>query len=95
MRTGRRVSPDNGLTGWNMSWAQWRSGSAATGAVGSALRQPYGEAHPERSVETAVVRTSLETLVAEGQAERAKQGNSVFYSHPATPRRTPPNRLQR
>jgi hypothetical protein len=24
----RTVSPDNGLNGWNMSWAQWKAGSA-------------------------------------------------------------------
>ncbi|WP_229698202.1 L,D-transpeptidase [Wenjunlia tyrosinilytica] len=25
----RTVSPDNGLNGWNLSWAQWKAGSAA------------------------------------------------------------------
>ncbi|MGV9343274.1 L,D-transpeptidase [Streptomyces spiralis] len=25
----KTVSPDNGLNGWNMSWAQWKAGSAA------------------------------------------------------------------
>ncbi|MFF0967962.1 L,D-transpeptidase [Streptomyces sp. NPDC003703] len=25
----RTVSPDNGLNGWNMSWSQWKAGSAA------------------------------------------------------------------
>ncbi|MEU4149973.1 L,D-transpeptidase [Streptomyces sp. NPDC026659] len=25
----RTVSPDNGLNGWNMDWAQWKAGSAA------------------------------------------------------------------
>ncbi|WP_112468821.1 L,D-transpeptidase [Streptomyces triticisoli] len=25
----RTIAPDNGLNGWNMSWAQWKAGSAA------------------------------------------------------------------
>jgi hypothetical protein len=24
----KTVAPDNGLNGWNMSWAQWKAGSA-------------------------------------------------------------------
>lgn len=27
---GEQVSPDNGLGGWNLSWEQWRAGSALT-----------------------------------------------------------------
>ncbi|MEU2561889.1 hypothetical protein ABZ626_21530 [Streptomyces longispororuber] len=38
--------------------------------------------HPERAVKTTVVRTTLENLVAKGQAQRSKQKNSVFYSAP-------------
>ncbi|GHE76346.1 hypothetical protein GCM10018785_50730 [Streptomyces longispororuber] len=38
--------------------------------------------HPERPVKTTVVRTTLENLVAKGQAQRSKQKNSVFYSAP-------------
>lgn len=41
-----------------------------------------GEAHPERDIKTTVVRTTLEALVARYQAQRTKQGSSVFYSAP-------------
>ncbi|ANP52524.1 hypothetical protein J2Z21_000004 [Streptomyces griseochromogenes] len=48
------------------------------------------ERHPERTVRTTVVRTTLEGLVAKNQAQRTKQGTSVFYTtsdtaSPATP----------
>ncbi|KAF5999212.1 BlaI/MecI/CopY family transcriptional regulator [Streptomyces sp. WAC00263] len=38
------------------------------------------QAHPDRSVKTTVVRTTLEGLVAKGHAHRTKQGSSVFYT---------------
>ncbi|MER5699830.1 hypothetical protein ABT255_50575 [Streptomyces mirabilis] len=38
------------------------------------------QAHPDRSVKTTVVRTTLEGLVAKSHAHRAKQGSSVFYT---------------
>ncbi|MGI5380590.1 hypothetical protein ACQEV2_41585 [Streptomyces sp. CA-251387] len=41
-----------------------------------------GQAHPERQIATKVVRVTLEGLVAKSQAERAKQGKSVFYTAP-------------
>jgi cell division septum initiation protein DivIVA len=47
-----------------------------------------GQAHPERRIKTTVVRTTLENLVAKSQAQRSKQGNSVFYSTPDTPGQT-------
>ncbi|MGC0373084.1 hypothetical protein [Streptomyces sp. SAI-229] len=40
------------------------------------------QAHPERSVKTTVVRSTLEGLVARNQAQRTKQGSSVFYTTP-------------
>ncbi|MFF2852015.1 hypothetical protein ACFVT5_37645 [Streptomyces sp. NPDC058001] len=40
-------------------------------------------AHPDRSVKTTVVRTTLEGLVARSHAHRTKQGSSVFYTAPA------------
>lgn len=43
-----------------------------------------GQQHPERTVKTTVVRTTLEGLVAKSQAQRTKQGNSVFYTGPDT-----------
>ncbi|MEU9351359.1 hypothetical protein AB0D65_10110 [Streptomyces griseoloalbus] len=41
-----------------------------------------GQAHPERTVRTTVVRSTLEGLVARNQAQRSKQGSSVFYTAP-------------
>jgi hypothetical protein len=39
-----------------------------------------GQAHPQRDIAAKVVRVTLEGLVAKSQAERSKQGRSVFYS---------------
>jgi hypothetical protein len=39
-------------------------------------------AHPERGIKITVVRTTLEGLVAKNQAQRTKQGASVFYIAP-------------
>ncbi|GGT01109.1 hypothetical protein [Streptomyces chromofuscus] len=47
--------------------------------VATALSQ----VHPDRGIKTTVVRTTLENLVAKNQAQRTKQGSSVFYT--ATP----------
>lgn len=41
-----------------------------------------GQQHPERTIKTTVVRTTLEGLVAKTLALRAKQGSSVFYTAP-------------
>ncbi|WP_406212683.1 hypothetical protein [Streptomyces canus] len=38
--------------------------------------------HPERTIKATVVRTTLEGLVARNQAQRTKQGTSVFYTSP-------------
>ncbi|MFE2535643.1 hypothetical protein [Streptomyces sp. NPDC059371] len=38
------------------------------------------QTHPERRIQTNVVRTTLENLVAKSHAHRAKQGTSVFYT---------------
>ncbi|MDQ0710826.1 cobalamin biosynthesis Mg chelatase CobN [Streptomyces luteogriseus] len=42
-----------------------------------------GQAHPQRDISVKVVRVTLEGLVAKSQAERSKQGRSVFYTAPA------------
>ncbi|TQJ57686.1 MULTISPECIES: hypothetical protein [Streptomyces] len=39
-----------------------------------------GQAHPERAIKTTVIRTTLEGLVAKTQAQRSRQGSSVFYT---------------
>jgi cell division septum initiation protein DivIVA len=41
-----------------------------------------GRRHPERTIKATVVRTTLEGLVARNQAQRSKQGTSVFYTSP-------------
>ncbi|MET9458504.1 hypothetical protein ABZY05_26075 [Streptomyces canus] len=41
-----------------------------------------GRQHPERTIKATVVRTTLEGLVARNQAQRTKQGTSVFYTSP-------------
>ncbi|MFJ8142254.1 hypothetical protein [Streptomyces sp. NPDC096013] len=43
------------------------------------------QAHPERNIKTKVVRVTTEGLVAKSQAQRTKQGASVFYTAPAAP----------
>jgi hypothetical protein len=47
------------------------------------------QAHPERGVKNTVVRTTIENLVAKGQAQRTKQGRSVYYTAPDAPQPTP------
>ncbi|MFF3334122.1 hypothetical protein ACFYWX_32000 [Streptomyces sp. NPDC002888] len=44
-----------------------------------------GQDHPERGIKTNVVRTTIEGLVAKSQAQRTKQGASVFYTAPDAP----------
>lgn len=38
------------------------------------------KAHPDREIQTKVIRTTLENLVARNHAQRTKQGSSVFYT---------------
>ncbi len=45
------------------------------------------QAHPERNIKTKVVRVTTEGLVAKSQAQRTKQGASVFYTAPPRPGR--------
>lgn len=49
------------------------------------VAQSLGEQYPERGIKTTVVRTTLEGLVAKNQAQRSKQGSSVFYTSPEAP----------
>ena len=44
------------------------------------------QAHPERGIKTKVVRVTTEGLVAKSQAQRTKQGASVFYTAPTAPK---------
>ncbi|MER5199838.1 hypothetical protein ACWD3J_38620 [Streptomyces sp. NPDC002755] len=48
-----------------------------------------GQAHADRSIKTTVVRTTLEGLVAKSQAQRSKQGSSVFYTAAAAAEQAP------
>ncbi|MER6066372.1 hypothetical protein [Streptomyces sp. NPDC001792] len=52
-----------------------RSGPCSAGEVAATL----SEAHPDRTIKTTVVRTTLEGLVARGEARRIKKGHSVHY----------------
>ncbi|MEU9456257.1 hypothetical protein [Streptomyces sp. NPDC048277] len=49
--------------------------------IAEALRQT----HTERTIDTKVVRTTLENLVAKSRIHRTKQGSSVFYTTTGTP----------
>ncbi|MFJ8936447.1 hypothetical protein ACIRL0_12135 [Streptomyces sp. NPDC102365] len=44
-----------------------------------------GQAHPDRTIKTTVVRTTVEGLVAKSHAQRTKQGSSVYYTTTGTP----------
>ncbi|MFD7812832.1 hypothetical protein ACFV6E_07780 [Streptomyces sp. NPDC059785] len=57
-----------------------QSGPRSAAEVTTAL----GKQHPERTVRTTVIRTTLGGLVAKNQAQRAKQGSSVFYTKPGS-----------
>lgn len=54
--------------------------------VATALTQ----AHPDRRIQTNVVRTTLEGLVAKSNAQRVKQGSSVYYTGPDAPEQAAP-----
>ncbi|MFE0654435.1 hypothetical protein ACFVZH_38485 [Streptomyces sp. NPDC059534] len=58
--------------------------TSSTPCSASEVTTALGEQHRDRHIQTTVVRTSLENLVAKGQAHRTKQGSSVFYTA-ATP----------
>ncbi|MER6348736.1 hypothetical protein ACWC10_04555 [Streptomyces sp. NPDC001595] len=47
------------------------------------------EIHPERAIKSTVVRTTLEGLVAKNQAQRSKQGSSVYYTASEAPEPDP------
>ncbi|MEV5175400.1 hypothetical protein AB0L10_30960 [Streptomyces flaveolus] len=47
------------------------------------VTEALGRAYPERGIQSKVVRTTLENLVAKNGAQRTKQGTSVFYVVPA------------
>ncbi|MQY34447.1 hypothetical protein SRB17_24160 [Streptomyces sp. RB17] len=44
------------------------------------VAEALGTAHPDREIQTKVIRTTLENLVARNGAQRTKQGSSVFYT---------------
>ncbi|WP_329549953.1 BlaI/MecI/CopY family transcriptional regulator [Streptomyces sp. NBC_01356] len=48
------------------------------------------QAHPDRTIKTTVVRTTLENLVAKSRVQRTKQGSSVYYTATNTPESTTP-----
>ncbi|MFF8432415.1 BlaI/MecI/CopY family transcriptional regulator [Streptomyces sp. NPDC016566] len=54
------------------------------------VAEALGHAHPDRTIATTVVRTTLENLVAKSLAQRAKQGSAVFYTAASAPEPTAP-----
>ncbi len=52
--------------------------------IAEVLRQ----AHTERTIDTKVVRTTLENLVSKSRIQRTKQGSSVFYTAASAPEPT-------
>ncbi|MFJ9907470.1 hypothetical protein ACIRVK_32065 [Streptomyces sp. NPDC101152] len=50
--------------------------------------------HPERTIKTTVVRTTLEGLVAKNQAQRTRQGRSVYYTTPDAAQSAPQDEPQ-
>ncbi|AKJ08768.1 hypothetical protein ABB07_01550 [Streptomyces incarnatus] len=44
------------------------------------VAEALGKAHPGREIQTKVIRTTLENLVARNAVQRGKQGSSVFYT---------------
>ncbi|MER6566117.1 hypothetical protein ABT288_07965 [Streptomyces sp. NPDC001093] len=44
------------------------------------VTEALDKAHPDREIQTKVIRTTLENLVARNNAQRTKQGSSVFYT---------------
>lgn len=49
------------------------------------VTESVSTAHPERKVQAAVIRNTLEQAVSRGLLERSKQGRSVYYTSAATP----------
>ncbi|MEU9369190.1 hypothetical protein AB0D71_31825 [Streptomyces avermitilis] len=54
------------------------------------ITSALGQTHTDRHIQTNVVRTTLEGLVAKSRAHRSKQGSSVFYTAPGTDGATTP-----
>ncbi len=48
-----------------------------------------GQEHPDRGIKANVVRTTLESLVARNEAQRSKQGTSVYYTAADTAQAAP------
>jgi hypothetical protein len=55
------------------------------------VAEALGKAHPDREIQTKVIRTTLENLVARNNAQRSKQGSSVFYTITNTSQPAPEN----
>ncbi|KUL64176.1 hypothetical protein [Streptomyces sp. NRRL S-1521] len=54
------------------------------------IASALAEAHPDRTIKTTVVRTTVEKLVAKSQVQRTRQGSSVFYSAAAPSEKSAP-----
>lgn len=60
--------------------------TSSTPCSATEVTTALSERHRDRHIQTTVVRTSLENLVAKGHAHRSKQGSSVFYTAAAPAR---------
>ncbi|MGW2646230.1 BlaI/MecI/CopY family transcriptional regulator [Streptomyces sp. NPDC001393] len=49
------------------------------------VAEALGKAHADREIQTKVIRTTLENLVARNTVQRSKQGSSVFYTLATAP----------
>ncbi|WP_031517839.1 hypothetical protein [Streptomyces sp. NRRL F-5123] len=79
--TGTNSAPAPTLVELVVADLTGRSEPRSAAEVATALSQ----AHPGRTIQTTVVRNTLEALVAKGQAQRSKQGRSVYYSAAGNP----------
>ncbi|WP_432106018.1 hypothetical protein [Streptomyces sp. bgisy091] len=84
---GRKTSRKTGEPTWLELTTAYMGGQREPRSAAE-VAASLAEAHPERAVQVAVVRNSLEQGVAQGLLERTKQGRSVFYS-PTAPATAP------
>lgn len=71
---GRRTGPT--LVSLVGEFLDQNSGPHLAAEITTALSQ----GHPDRKITAPLVRNAVEGLVAKGQANRTKQGSSVFYT---------------
>ncbi|MFI6345920.1 hypothetical protein [Streptomyces sp. NPDC050560] len=78
---GRRQRHDITLVDLVRAYLAGQGEPRSAGEITDAL----ATSHPHRSFKTTVVRSTVESLVAKGEAERSKKGTFVYYGAPGTP----------